>query len=153
MLRELIPAIISSSWYQYRRVDSVRLAEYLLRELHTKNICVEYLHHWEVASSNQRQILWTQLSIPLSVQAIEHERKVSKVWIIKTIYEKYYNDLYQKADQIQNCPLCRLKKDTAKHLYYCCHAEAVAMVQVANIQQQRNLPPPELYECDGIYAV
>ena len=98
--RELLPAIISSSRYQYRRADSVPLAEYQMRELHKQNIGVEYLEQREVASRDQRNIPWTQLSIPLAVQAIEHERKISKSRIIKTVYDKYDDDLYKKAEKI-----------------------------------------------------
>ncbi len=53
---------------------------------------------------------YRQLSIPLAVQAIEHEHKISKPRIIKTVYDKYDDDLYKKAEKSKTAPFAEKKK-------------------------------------------
>ena len=124
-----------------------------MRKLHKQKICENYLRLRETNSQEQRQIPWTQLSIPIAVQAIESDRRISKPRLIKTLYEKYDDDLYKTDDNIQYCPLCQVEKNTTEHLYSCSHQDVVAMVNIANMMQQRTPVPEELGKCDSISAI
>ena len=99
--RDLLPDILRGTKYQYRRSDNVPLAEYQMRELHKQKIGADYLKHREVSSLDHRQIPWTQLSIPIAVQAVEHGRRISKPRLVKTLYDKYDDDLYRAEDRIE----------------------------------------------------
>ena len=150
--RDLLPGFSQTSRYQFRRADNVPLAEYQMRELHKQSIGKDYLVHREKTSEHYRQIPWTQLSIPIAVQAVEYDRRITKPRLVKTLYGKYDDDLYKTEERISLCPLCQVERDTTEHLYSCSHLDAIAMVNVANISQQRIPIPPEIYECDGISA-
>jgi len=150
---DLLPEMSMCTKYQYRRADNVPLAEYQMRELHKQKIGENYLRLRETKSQEQRQILWTQLSIPIAVQAIESDRRISKPRIVKTLYDKYDDDLYRTDDGTQYCPLCQVGKNTTEHLYSCSHQDVVAMVNIANMLQQRTPVPEELGECDSISAI
>jgi hypothetical protein len=148
--RNLLPDLAHCTTYQYRRSDNVPLAEYQMRLLHRQNVAAKYLHAREQASLAHRNIPWTQLSIPLAVQALEYNRFISKTRIVKTVYDLYDDDLHKTEDNLQYCPLCRVEKDTTEHLFSCCNEDAIAMVNCANIAQQQLPTPQELYECDSI---
>ncbi len=79
-----------------------------------------------------RQIPWTQLSIPIAVQAIECNRRITKPRLVKTLYDNYDDDLYKTEEKILLCPLYQIEKDTTEHLYAWSHLDAIAMVNVAN---------------------
>jgi hypothetical protein len=149
--RDLLPGLINCTRYQYRRVvDDVPLAEYQMRLLHRQRAAVDYLRNREEASSQRRKILWTQLSLPLAVQALEYNRHISKTRVAKTVFDLYDDDLHKTDDYVQYCPLCGTEKDTAEHLFSCCDRPATSIVARARIDQQQIPVPQELYECDSI---
>ena len=148
--RELLPEITRSTRYQYRRADNVPLAEYQMRELHRQSTAEDYLRNREVTSLEQRKIKWTQLSIPLAVRAIETDRRISKPRVVKTVLDKYDDDLYKSDKYVLKCPLCQDEKDTAEHLYSCRCEAASAVVTMANLEQQRIPVPQILYEASDL---
>ena len=121
-----------------------------MRELHRQSIAEKYLMNREEASLKQREIKWTQLSIPLAVRAIETDRRISKPRIVKTVFDKYDDDLYKAEKYILKCPLCQDEKDTSEHLYACRCEAASAVVTIANLEQQKIPIPQVLYEASGI---
>ena len=144
--RDLLPDLVNSTRYQYRRVaDNVPLAEYQMRLLHRQKAAVDYLRNREETSSHQRKILWTQLSLPLAVQALEYNRHISKTRVAKTVFDLYDDDLHKTDDYVQYCPLCETGKDTTEHLFSCCDRSASSMVERALIDQQQLPVPQELY--------
>jgi ribonuclease HI len=146
--RDLIPSLHCTR-YQYRREDNVPLADYQMRLLHQQKIAEEYLLQREHASSTNaknRNIRWTQLSLPLSVQALEYNRYISKTRVAKTIFDLYDDDLHKTGNYVQLCSLCRTCADTTEHLYSCCDPTANSIVQFALIEQQKIPVPQELYE-------
>ena len=148
--RELLPEITRSTRYQYRRADNVPLVEYQMRELHRQSTADDYLKNREEASLEQRKIKWTQLSIPLAVRAIETDRRISKPRVVKTVLDKYDDDLYKSDKYVLKCPLCQDEKDTSEHLYSCRCEAASAVVTMANLKQQRIPVPQILYEASDL---
>jgi hypothetical protein len=67
-----------------RRDDGVPLAEYQMRLLHHQKRAADYLRNREHLSSACRKVPWTQLSIPLAVQAFESETATSKPELRRT---------------------------------------------------------------------
>jgi ribonuclease HI len=150
--RDLLPDLVNCTRYQYRRESGVPLAEYQMRLLQQQKVAADYLRNREHTSAALRKILWTQLSIPLAVQALEHNRAISKTRTAKTVFDLYDDDLHKAEEYLQYCPLCQSEQDTTEHLFVCCDHNAVALVAYALVEQQKFPVPQELYECDGISA-
>jgi hypothetical protein len=75
---------------------------------------------------------------------------ISKPRTVKTVYDKYDDDLYKTEKYIQKCPLCQEEMNTSEHLYACRCEAASAIVIVADLEQKRISIPQELYEVTGI---
>ena len=147
---DLLPDLVHCTRYQYRREDGVPLAEYQIRLLHQQKTAADYLRKREQTSAALRKIPWTQLSIPLAVQALESNRAISKARTAKIVFDLYDDDLHKTEEYLQHCPLCKSEKDTTEHLYACCDQNAAALVAHALVDQQKFPVPQELYECNSI---